>query len=287
MEEKDCLQNFVKRVITRPHIAENIIKRLDITDVARCLTTSKDFRHFIVSALAENPKLHYELDLRLSMLIVTSGRLDITQYGPIKAAPSRNSTQEVEESFGFALDGSLWLSTHRPVSDQLVDHGDHVSGEWDEHVFSIYDLQRSINVTKIMAKYHGRRPKIRLLPFNKVMMKDRKGLRVFSKSPDGKAFDLLSSCAANGPIQIESKHFTGNDSIYKIEKIKRDGLHVVNMKMFFWDDTRNLVIDRNLTIHDDSLHTSQVFHKVREAEILKSLEYVKYFLCTLLSSICD
>ncbi len=146
MEGKGNLSDFVSLVTGRPHIALNIIRRLNVVDIVNCVKTSKGFRQLVFLALKWSQHFQIEVDKAASRLAITSGILDCEQHGPLQLPVEdyREGTFSWSR-FSFGLDGSLWLFRETVRDWKTLD--DYMSRK-----ISIYDLDSKTQVNSIASE---------------------------------------------------------------------------------------------------------------------------------------
>ncbi len=106
MEERNCFHDFVSALCCRPHVAENILVRLDVIDIVNCLRTCKGFRRLLSSTLGQSKRLRDLVDGRVS---VTCGTVDSRHYRPL-LLPSDMKYPSLYEDISFGFGGCLWLN---------------------------------------------------------------------------------------------------------------------------------------------------------------------------------
>ncbi len=219
MEGGISLHEFVSMVTSRPHIAENIVSHLEAIDIVNCLRTCKDLRRLIFSAIGWSQKLKGDVDNAVSRLAVTFGSLASEQHGPLELEYKGGTSQS--ERFSFGLNGSLWL--FRPVYE---DPGGLLDYDYDKHHFSrmlsIYDLRSGVRTKTFPMKYSFGRPKVRILPCDKVLLQDREKTVMFSEGREEKSssYGALWEKPRRGDEICEP--FLGDDCIYESEN-QEDG----------------------------------------------------------------
>ncbi len=214
MEDQRCFQKFVLMVSSRAHIAENIVKWLDASDIVNCLRTSHDFRTLLFSALRWSQQLKNDVDRAATKLALTLGAPNTKLYGPLNLDLNkrRPSCRHPRDMFGFGLDGTFWLFRTLLFDNNCL----------YKSILNIYDLNRNTKVKTVSLKYENTsfdRPKVKILPDKKLLLQDEDRTLMFSKVQDGSSYEVMwvdphSVGRSYSTISSTYEPFYGNDIIF-------------------------------------------------------------------------
>ncbi len=202
-------------VSSRAHIAENIVKSLDASDIVNCLRTSHDFRTLVISAFRWSQQLKNDVDKNATKLALTLGTLNTKQCGPLKLdIPKRRQFPHSRDTFCFGLDGTFWQFNFWP--------DDFDSNCLYKSALNIYDLDSNTKVKTVLLKYEKNglaRPKVKILSGKKLLLQDRDRTLMFSKVHDGSSYEVLwedphSVGKRYSSISSTYGPFYGNDCIF-------------------------------------------------------------------------
>ncbi len=177
------MEDFLSKLASRPHVAENIIRRLNLCDVANCLKLSKPFRQFIIDALLQCPHLKDELEKDASKHALTDEELDAKECGPLDEDHWKH--RSFDKKSGFGLDGSLWIcrpslpvghQSYVPFSSRLP----------QDHILCVYDMpsNKKVLLKKRIQYISGSRPRVRIMPDRKILLQDSYAIWLLEKKKD-------------------------------------------------------------------------------------------------------
>ncbi len=271
----------LSQLTSRPHVAANIVGRLSVCDVVNCLKVSKMFRQFIIDTLAQLPELKVKMDSEASRFMATEKTLVATELGSMARGYHWDQERNLysEEKLGFSINGSLWIfcpgyteycdddtSDCCPCAEKYYRYAS-VCYCGNNNTLAIFDLQDKKFKDLGLRYPSGSRPKLKILPGQKILLQDASKLLLFAKkraSPRrGRKNNwcTVSRTYFKTPTDLHLRNIAVNDSIHTIKSLSQEEDEKQNWELTICSVGDNFVKKSN-TI-ETTLHPKQILEKVK------------------------
>ncbi len=218
MEGEDCFNSFASKLTSMPHVAENILRRLDAPDVANCLKVCRGFRRLISSALQWNRQLQADLDFKASRFAVTSLTLAAEHRVHVEREDAEQTWPRLLHAAG--IDGSLWIWGFKPAPPKRPEHHFSLSTTDTESdstsTQAVYDLQSGAKLSNmLMPKASMDKVGLRILPGKVIMRQETDKVILLAKENESCKMTSSVDCIFPEGMRFPSGVHLEEDSIYK------------------------------------------------------------------------